>query len=72
VGTERQPTADQQRRDPDRCVEVGEGGGGEDGAGRHPDEGVHRVPDGVDGRNLVGHELDQIEQHGQADDPALG
>ena len=44
VGAERQSPAHQQRRDPDQRVEVGERGGGEDRASRHPDERVDGIP----------------------------
>ena len=50
---------------------VRRGGPGEERRRRHADERVHRVPDRVEVGNLVGEELDEVEQARGHDDPRV-
>ena len=45
---------------------------GQSRAGRDPDEGMDRVPDAVETRDLVDEELDEEHQPGGADDDRMG
>ncbi len=48
-----------------------EGAIGQKGGGGRPDEGVNRVPDTVDVRNLVGDELDDEQHEGESHDDGV-
>src|SRR5438046_2772891 len=52
-------------------TEIRKCGGGQHGTGRHADERVDRVPDGIHYRYLVGEKLNQIESAGGRNYPPL-
>ena len=50
---------------------VAERGDGNHRAAHRPNQRVHGIPDRIDPRNLVGDELDEIQDRRRADDPRI-
>src|SRR5579875_3922694 len=62
VGAECDAATQQQRRDADAGIEMGERARREYGPGGNADERMDGVPGGIDGGNFIRKKLDQIEQ----------
>ena len=69
MGRQRDSATQQERQQTNPAVKVPESGGGEHRPRRDPDERMNGVPSRVDGRNLVGDELNQKQQASYRDDP---
>jgi hypothetical protein len=69
VRAERESAAGEQGHSANGWVEMGEGRSGQYCARGHADERVDRVPNGIDHRDLVDHELDEIEGGRDANHP---
>ena len=68
--SERERASGEQGRGANRRVEMGEGRGRENRSGRHANEGVNRIPNGVDYRDLVCQKLYDVENGSSRNHPA--